>query len=137
MKEGGRVDTRARCLPDASSVLAVCAHPDDESFGLGAVLQRFVADGAAVAILCFTAGEASSLGDPESFLAELRRSELSAAAAALGIDRVELLDHPDGGLAEQPLEDLAREVRAMVEEVGADLLVVFDEGGVTGHPDHH
>ena len=52
---------RGRSLPVASSVLAVCAHPDDESFGLGAVLHHFVANGADVAMLCFTRGEASSL----------------------------------------------------------------------------
>lgn len=124
-------------LPVVSSVLAVCAHPDDESFGLGAVLHHFVANGADVSVLCFTQGEASSLGLSEGTLSEVRSAELAGAATALGIERVKLLDRPDGSLAEESLEDLADEVTAMVEEVGAELLVVFDEGGVTGHPDHH
>jgi LmbE family N-acetylglucosaminyl deacetylase len=114
----------------------VCAHPDDESFGLGAVLHRFVEDGAQVAFLCFTRGEASTLGTPGPALGELRRAELVHAAAELGVRRVELLGHPDGSLGSEPLEVLAREVAGMVTEVRADLLVVFDADGVTGHPDH-
>ncbi len=124
-------------LPVASSVLAVCAHPDDESFGLGAVLHQFVATGTDVAMLCFTHGEASSLGRSHAALSEVRSAELAGAAAALGIGRVELLDHRDGSLAEEPLDDLAAEIATMADEVSADLLLVFDEGGITGHPDHH
>lgn len=117
-------------------MLAVCAHPDDESFGLGALLDRFVANGAEVAVLCFTRGEASTLGVGERALSELRREELTEAAAQLGIGRVELLDHPDGSLADEPFTQLANEVVEAATTAGADLLVVFDEGGVTGHPDH-
>ncbi len=124
-------------LPGASSVLAVCAHPDDESFGLGAVLHRFVTGGSAASVLCFTRGEASSLGASGQPLTEIRREELAEAAAALGVDTVTLLGRPDGLLAQQTLEDLASEVHEMAAEVGAELLLVFDEGGVTGHPDHH
>ncbi len=122
--------------PATTSVLAVCAHPDDESFGLGAVLTRFADAGATVSMLCFTHGEASTLGRSDRPLGEVRRAELTAAAAVLGVGRVALLDYPDGGLAEVPLERLAADVAGAAGEVGADLLVVFDEGGITGHPDH-
>ncbi|HQU25500.1 MAG TPA: PIG-L family deacetylase [Acidimicrobiales bacterium] len=123
-------------LPAATSVLAVCAHPDDESFGLGAVLTRFAVSGARVSMLCFTQGEASTLGLTDRPLGEVRREELAEAAAVLGVARVELLDYPDGGLPKVPLERLARNVATAADEVAADLLVVFDEGGITGHPDH-
>ncbi len=123
-------------LPPAASVLAVCAHPDDESFGVGAVLDRFVERGAAVAVLCFTRGDASTLGPPGAGLGELRSSELANAAAELGVTRLQQFEHPDGSLGSEPLDQLAAEVATMAEDVGADLLVVFDEGGVTGHPDH-
>lgn len=125
-----------RVLPPASSVLAVCAHPDDESFGLGAVLDEFAAGGAAVSVLCFTHGEASTLGLSRRELAEVRALELRAAATELGLDRVQLLDHADGNLDKEPIGALADEVASMEALVGADLLVTFDEGGVTGHPDH-
>jgi len=127
---------KSRDLPPARSVLAVCAHPDDESFGLGAVLHRFVEKGAEVAFLCFTRGEASTLGNPGRALGELRSAELGRAADELGVNRVELLEHPDSSLTCEPLDLLAREVEAMATEVEADLVVVFDDEGVTGHPDH-
>ncbi len=126
----------ATVVPSATSVLAVCAHPDDESFGLGAVLTRFADAGATVSMLCFTHGEASTLGRSDRPLGEVRREELTAAAVVLGVSRVDLLDYPDGGLDEVPLERLATEVAAAAREVDADLLVVFDEGGITGHPGH-
>lgn len=130
------LDSSSRQLPPAESVLVVCAHPDDESFGLGALLDRFVEAGAAVSVLCFTRGEASTLGVSDAALGDVRRVELNDAAVALGVGRVELLEHPDGSLAGEPLDRLAGAVATVAEEVRADLLVVFDEGGVTGHPDH-
>lgn len=123
-------------LPAVTSVLAVCAHPDDESFGLGAVLHAFVARGAAVSVLCFTFGEASTLGMAQGDLRGIRKSEMNAAAERLGLRHVQVSGHPDGHLGKVPLERLAREVGSMARSVAAQLLVVFDEGGVTGHPDH-
>jgi LmbE family N-acetylglucosaminyl deacetylase len=119
-------------------VLAVCAHPDDESFGLGAVICAFVDAGSRVNILCFTQGEASTLHDidSEDDLARRRVRELEAAADCLGIGHTALLAYPDGALASAPLEDLARRTRDAATDVDADLLLVFDEGGITGHPDH-
>ncbi len=119
-------------LPRAAGVLAVFAHPDDESFGLGAVLGAFVGAGARVRALCFTHGEASTLGSGD--LGTLRAEELHAAADVLGLSDVELLDYPDGGLARVGVEELARQV--VRASPGADLLLAFDDGGITGHPDH-
>jgi N-acetylglucosamine malate deacetylase 2 len=123
-------------LPPARSVLAVCAHPDDESFGLGAILARYHQDGALVSVLCFTHGEASTLHGDDRDLAVVRRAELEAAARVLGIDRTDLLAYPDGGLASAPLDELTAHVARVRAVVDADLLLVFDEGGITGHPDH-
>ena len=67
------------------SVLAVCAHPDDESFGLGAVISTFGEIGIETSLLCFTHGEASTLGTNTDDLARRRAAELEAASAALGI----------------------------------------------------
>ncbi len=120
----------------ASSVLAVCAHPDDESFGLGATLAHLTGLGADVAVLCFTHGEASTLGKWSGPLREIRSSELAAAAAELGVGRVELLDYPDGALSTVPLALLSGEVERLACDVGAGLVLVFDEAGITGHPDH-
>ena len=88
-------------------------------------------------MLCFTHGEASTLGPFASGLREIREGELREAAGQLGVGRVEVLDLPDGALSAVPLADLVQTVRQAVDAVGADLLLVFDEGGVTGHADHH
>ena len=123
-------------LPPWRSVLAVVAHPDDESFGLGAVLAGFADAGAAVAVLCFTHGESSTLHGIEGDLASLRAAELSGAARVLGVDPVRLVDYPDGALAGVDVDALSAHVLDLAGEVGADGLLVFDTDGVTGHPDH-
>ena len=120
-------------LPEVAELLVVCAHPDDESFGLGGVLGAFVDRGTRVRVLCLTHGEASTLGAGAP-LGERRAAELAAAASALGVDAVRLHDYPDGRLAEVALEEL---VARIGEEAGdAELLLAFDVGGITGHPDH-
>jgi LmbE family N-acetylglucosaminyl deacetylase len=123
-----------QCLPGAGCVLAVCAHPDDESFGLGAVLAAFSGQGARLRVLCFTHGEASTLGQTSRSLGEVRAEELRAAAAVLGVEHAELLSYPDGNLAGVPEGELAGLAGDALTD--ADLLLVFDRGGITGHPDH-
>nr|WP_067897679.1 PIG-L deacetylase family protein [Nocardia vaccinii] len=122
------------CLPHARQVLAVCAHPDDESFGLGAVLATLAERGARVRELCFTSGEASTLGRTDRPLADVRAEELTAAAEVLGVDHVQLFSYPDGRLSQPPLDELTDHVLGALGE--ADLLLVFDDNGITGHPDH-
>lgn len=123
-------------LPAWRSVLAVVAHPDDESFGLGAVLSAFADAGAEVSVLCFTHGEASTLHGVEGDLADLRADELTAAAKVLGLQGVTLLAHPDGALAQVPLDDLVHQVLRAAGAIDADGLIGFDLTGVTGDPDH-
>ena len=115
-------------------VLVVCAHPDDESFGLGAVLGALSDQATTTRVLCFTHGEASTLGETGRFLGEVRAGELAGAAAVLGVEEVTLLGYADGHLGEVPLEELAQKVEEASRS--AEMLVVFDEGGITGHPDH-
>ena len=123
-------------LGDLASVLVVCAHPDDESFGLGAVLHTLVGAGTEVAVLCFTHGEASTLHGVEGDLNVIRAGELAAASKHLGVGRVDLLDYPDGALAAQPRDELVDHVVRAARAVDADGVLVFDDGGITGHPDH-
>ncbi len=70
--DGNHRRPQAHELPGETSVLAVCAHPDDESFGLGATLAAFAAAGSSTAVLCFTHGEMSSLGVEISELGRIR-----------------------------------------------------------------
>ncbi len=123
-------------LPRLTRVLAVCAHPDDESFGLGAILAALASAGTSSSMLCLTHGEASTLGPGSAGLRRIRAGELAAAAAVLGMADATLLDYPDGGLASIPAATLVTHVRQHVQLARPDALLVFDEGGITGHPDH-
>lgn len=113
--------------------LAVVGHPDDESFGLGAVIAALTAGGADVRVVCLTHGEASTLS-ASADLGAVRRAELAAAAERLGVCATVLHAFPDGYLSQI--------APAAVEEVverslgDATTLIVFEPDGVTGHPDH-
>jgi N-acetylglucosamine malate deacetylase 2 len=134
---GREVLTRpGRGLPHWRRVLLVVAHPDDETFGLGAIAGRFADAGASVHVLCFTHGEASTLNHNDAELHQERATELRRAADELGLAGVTLLGYPDGHLAEAPAGELSAHVTRLADRVGADGLLAFDETGVTGHPDH-
>lgn len=135
--DDGRPGVRTgRELPAWRSVLAVVAHPDDESFGLGAVIDAMTSVGSAVRVLCFTHGEASTLNPRDADLASARPEELRQASAELGVAGVTLLDYPDGSLAAVPRAELGAHVIGCAARHGVDGLLVFDDTGITGHRDH-
>jgi N-acetylglucosamine malate deacetylase 2 len=123
-------------MPPLTNVLGVCAHPDDESFGLGAILSALAKAGSTVSVLCFTHGEASTLHGVDGDLRTIRGTELAAAGHILGVTHLELLDYPDGHLTATPLDELADHLKRVASAVNAAALLVFDHGGITGHPDH-
>jgi LmbE family N-acetylglucosaminyl deacetylase len=123
-------------LPAWPAVVAVVAHPDDESFGLGAIIDRMTSAGATVHVLCYTRGEASTLNQTGGDLLRQRARELRQAGAALGVSTLALLDYPDGQLAAVPAGELAAHVTRLAARYHPGGLLVFDDTGVTGHPDH-
>ena len=76
--------------------MAVLAHPDDESLGVGETLARYASEGVSVSLITATRGERGRNGTsretPPEMLATLREAELRAAAEVLGIREVCLLD---------------------------------------------
>lgn len=123
----------------AGTVLAVCAHPDDESCGLGAVLALAVSLGKHVSLLTCTPGEAGITptwrGSREG-LAATRGGELGRAAEILGIHRRIILEYPDGLLVETDPEALDRECLQIMQRWQPDVVLAYDPLGVTCHPDH-
>ena len=87
-------------------------------------------------VLCFTRGEASTLNENDAELHEERARELRQAAAELGVAGVTLLGYPDGCLVAASLSELSGHVGRLAASLGVDGLLVFDQAGVTGHPDH-
>jgi LmbE family N-acetylglucosaminyl deacetylase len=117
-------------------VLVVVAHPDDESCGLGAIISQMTAAGAAVHILCYTHGEASTLNENRADLDTEREAELRHASTQLAAATVTLLGYPDGGLAAIAPAALAAHAVGLAVRHRPDGLLVLDDTGVTSHPDH-
>lgn len=121
-------------------LLAVFAHPDDESIASGGLLALAADAGAEVAVLCLTRGEAAegAAGTPESRqrLAEIRTGELRAAARVLGITQLLVRDHPDGMLPWIDPAGLDADIQAALEEFRPDVVVTFGPDGLYWHPDH-
>jgi LmbE family N-acetylglucosaminyl deacetylase len=115
-------------------IAAVVAHPDDETFGLGALLSNLASEGREVRVLCFTHGEASTVGATDG-LGDIRRRELFEAARLLGVAEVTLLDFPDGSLDTVATAELDARIDTWLT-AGVAALVVLEPQGVTGHPDH-
>jgi LmbE family N-acetylglucosaminyl deacetylase len=123
----------------APLILAVFAHPDDESFGVAGTLARYLAEGKRAALICATRGEAGQAnglaGSPEE-LGALRTGELECAARSIGIDELHVLDWPDGGAATWDMDRLAGQIGDLIRVMNPEAVITFDEEGVTRHPDH-
>lgn len=134
------------------TLLAVLAHPDDESFGLGGTLALYASRGYDVYYVCATRGEAGTV-DPEHLngfkdTAEMRTNELMRAAKELGLKDVFFLGYRDSGMPgmednkhpdaqiNHPVEEVAGRVVKHIRELRADVVLTFDPIGGYKHPDH-
>jgi N-acetylglucosamine malate deacetylase 2 len=131
-----RRSRRADVPPAWTSVLAVTAHPDDVSFGLGAILDAFMLAGARVEVLCLTHGQVWTMNEAPGDLATLRGAEQASAADVLGPIRVKMQDWPDGSLGELCQTTLATEVVDAADSCHPDGLLAFDAPAFSGHLDH-
>lgn len=120
------------------TILAVTAHPDDESFLFGGAMALHARNGGKTALLCLTDGQIGRTGGlcTQEELAAVRRAELEKAAALLEIGELHLERLMDGSLSELSDEDGAAIVAHYVEETGADVLLTFGPEGASGHDDH-
>jgi LmbE family N-acetylglucosaminyl deacetylase len=128
------------------------AHPDDEAIATGGVMARAAAAGHRVVLVLATKGELGEVAEDVlkngETLAERRMVEAAAAAAILGVARVEYLGYRDSGMAGEAtntdagafaaadVEEAAARLAAILVEEQADVLTVYDHKGNYGHPDH-
>lgn len=137
--------------PSGETIVFVHAHPDDEAIFTGGTMARLVAAGHRVVLVIATGGElgaATDLARAPADLGAQRRAETASAARLLGAEQVEWLGYRDSGMAGDPANtapgsfwsaapDEARERLARVlVDVSASAVVVYDETGIYGHPDH-
>jgi LmbE family N-acetylglucosaminyl deacetylase len=116
------------------SLLGVFAHPDDESLACGGLLAWCAELGARVSILCATRGEMGR--GAGSDLAVVRTNELEAAARALGVSDVAVLDYEDGMLPWAEPATLEGDIRDAIVRFRPDVVITFGEDGLYWHPDH-
>lgn len=138
-------------------LLAIHAHPDDESSKGAATLARYVAEGHEAMVLTCTGGERGDVLNPalkdnadiENNLGAYRHQEMERAAQALGIQH-QWLGYVDSGLPEgDPLpplpegcfaladtEEVVEKVVALIRDFQPHVIITYDENGGYPHPDH-
>ena len=126
--------------PNDYVLLAIFAHPDDETFRAGGMLTLLARQGVRVQVVTATRGEAGSAGqtsasEPEE-LAILRENELCCACQVLQIEPPLFLDYKDGHLEDQASGKLRDNFLQIMEEVQPQILLSFGPDGLSGHPDH-
>jgi LmbE family N-acetylglucosaminyl deacetylase len=128
-----------RLGPAPVTVLAVWAHPDDESFLAGGFLAEVARRGGRVVNVAATSGEHGTddpVGNPPAVLAERRERELRAALSELGAEPPVSLGFGDGSCELVPGSLGADIVGDVIDRVDPDVVLSFGPDGVTGHPDH-
>ena len=142
---------------DALRLMAVHAHPDDESSKGAATMARYVDEGVDVLVVTCTGGERGSILNPalqgradiEANIAQIRDAEMRHAREILGV-RQEWLGFVDSGLPEgdpppplpegcfalQPVEAAAESLVAQIRRFRPHVITTYDENGGYPHPDH-
>ena len=134
------------------TILAVLAHPDDETFGTGGTLALYARKGFDTYYVCATRGEAGTVDTEhlEGFKdkAELRTDELNRAAKILGLKGVFFLGYRDSGMPgtddnkhpdaqiNHPIDEVAGRIVKYIRELKPDIVLTFDPIGGYRHPDH-
>lgn len=145
---------------ESLTLMAVHAHPDDESSSTGGVLRLAAEQGHTTVLVTCTNGELGEVNDPslqltplESLndrraLAQIRRDELAQAAAVLGITHVHLLGYHDSGMhgwetnhAPQAFrqanpEEVTARLVGLIRHHRPHIVITYDQNGGYGHPDH-
>lgn len=136
-------------------LLIAFAHPDDESFGLGGLIAKYVAQGIDVYLICATDGDVGTV-EPKylegyNSIRELRLAELDCAATTLGFKEVFKFGYKDSGMmgsttcddegclwyaSQHQPEALTRRVVDVIRKVRPQVVITFNEYGGYGHPDH-
>lgn len=133
-------------------ILAVLAHPDDESFGMGGTLAKYAEEGVKIHLICATRGEVGEMPedclDQGQTIGDRREQELRCAARELGISRLHLLDYRDSGMLGSPENqhpralinaseaEVTARVKDIMQKVKPQVVLTFDPIGGYRHPDH-
>ena len=118
------------------SLLAVFAHPDDESFAIGGTLAKYAAAGGEVSLAVATRGEAGRGGGDPVLKGMAREQELRRAARLLGVRHLRVLGLWDGHVARADRSLLVSRFVGILRELRPQVVITFGPDGISGHPDH-
>jgi len=122
-------------------LLAVFAHPDDESMGMGGTLAKYSADGIETHLVCASRGERGWFGPEEqnpglSGVGQLRTVELENAVKELGMKGLHFLGYIDGEVDQAPHAEIIQKITTHIRLIHPQVVVTFPPDGNYGHPDH-
>ncbi len=122
-------------------LMAVLAHPDDESLGTGGALAKYAAEEVATYLVTATRGERGRFGDSKvspgpEIVGKTREAELLSAAAELGLREVKFLDYLDGALDKVDHAEAIEKIAGHLRRVRPHVVITFAPDGAYGHPDH-
>ena len=122
-------------------LMAVLAHPDDESMALGGALAKYAAEGVETTVLCATRGGAGRYGSERGSLSpgelgRIRSLELQRAARVLGVRGLHFLGYRDGRLDQAEPAEAVRAIVEHIRRVRPQVVLTFGPDGLYGHPDH-
>ncbi|MCS4531802.1 mycothiol conjugate amidase Mca [Corynebacterium sp. ES2794-CONJ1] len=141
------------CLP---KILAIHAHPDDESSKGAATMARYISEGHEVLVVSCTGGERGDILNPamdrpgiKENIREVRKDEMAKAAAVLGVEH-RWLGYEDSGLPQgDPLpplpegcfalvdsDEITQKLVKIIREFKPEVILTYDENGGYPHPDH-
>ncbi len=131
-----------------ASILAVSAHPDDETLFAGGTLARWAKAGNDVYILETTRGEGGEVGEPPlttpENLGSFREQEVRKAALALGARDIYFLPFIDPHMEingiprriSEPLEVFVDAIGGYIKQIQPDVVITHGSNGEYGHPQH-
>ncbi|AZM48330.1 mycothiol conjugate amidase Mca [Streptomyces sp. WAC 06738] len=144
-------------MSDDLRLMAVHAHPDDESSKGAATMAKYVSEGVEVLVATCTGGERGSILNPklqgdafiEKNMHEVRRKEMAEAREILGVKQAWLgfVDSglpegdplpplPEGCFALQEVDEAAEALVRLIREFKPQVITTYDENGGYPHPDH-
>jgi LmbE family N-acetylglucosaminyl deacetylase len=128
-------------MPESLKLLAVFAHPDDESMGMGGTLAKYSAEGVDTHLVCATRGERGWFGPEEEnpglkSVGQTRAIELQNAVRELGMRSLSFLDYMDGDLDRADHGEAIGRIVTHIRRIKPQVVVTFPPDGNYGHPDH-
>jgi LmbE family N-acetylglucosaminyl deacetylase len=122
-------------------LLAIFAHPDDESMGMGGTLAKYAAQGVETYYVCASRGERGWFG-PEvqnpgpDALGQVRTKELQNAVRVLGMKGLHFLGYTDGDVDKADPAEAIGKIAGHIRRMRPQVVITFPPDGNYGHPDH-